>query len=131
MASFGVKTIGIEGVKRNVDRYIKEADDATTKALVEAAISIRGDWVRNVKKWPYHDTHGRYATSIRYDLVRRHHYRVRDGVVYGARLEFGFMATDILGRTFNQQPRPTARPAIRDNANKIPKDFRTQFQHIR
>lgn len=39
---------------------------------------------------------------------------------YGRRLEFGFVGTDSLGRTYNQRPRPHAGPAVSAFAPKFP-----------
>lgn len=44
---------------------------------------------------------------------------IGSGIVYAARLEFGFMETDSLGRKYNMQPRPYMRPAVDNNAGKI------------
>ena len=44
---------------------------------------------------------------------------IGSGVVYAARLEFGFMETDSLGRNYNQQPRPYMRPAVDNNEDRI------------
>jgi HK97 gp10 family phage protein len=44
---------------------------------------------------------------------------IGSGIVYAARLEFGFMETDSLGRKYNMQPRPYMRPAVDNNVDKI------------
>ena len=44
---------------------------------------------------------------------------IGSGIIYAARLEFGFMETDSAGRTYNQQPRPYMRPAVDNNVAKI------------
>lgn len=38
----------------------------------------------------------------------------------GRRLEFGFMGTDSLGRTYNQRPRPHMGPAVHDFSKRFP-----------
>ena len=44
---------------------------------------------------------------------------IGSGIIYAARLEFGFMEIDSLGRQYNQQPRPYMRPAVDNNVNEI------------
>lgn len=44
---------------------------------------------------------------------------VRKRVPYAARLEFGFVGVDKLGRNVNQAPRPFLRPAVLNNRAKI------------
>jgi HK97 gp10 family phage protein len=44
---------------------------------------------------------------------------IGSGIVYAARLEFGFMEVDSLGRKYNQEPRPYMRPAVDNNEDKI------------
>lgn len=44
---------------------------------------------------------------------------IGSGIIYAARLEFGFMETDSLGRNYHQKPRPYMRPAVDNNEDKI------------
>lgn len=38
----------------------------------------------------------------------------------GRRLEFGFVGTDSLGRSFNQAPRPHVGPAVQETEQRLP-----------
>lgn len=40
-------------------------------------------------------------------------------VEYAARIEFGFMGADSLGRTYHQSPQPYLRPAVDENLERI------------
>ena len=44
---------------------------------------------------------------------------IGSGIIYAARLEFGFRETDSLGRKYNQAPRPYMRPAVDNNVEKV------------
>ena len=45
--------------------------------------------------------------------------RVGPDVPYGARIEFGFVGTDSLGRKYNQGPRPYMRPAFEETKGQV------------
>jgi hypothetical protein len=44
---------------------------------------------------------------------------VNFGAVYAKRMEYGFVGTDSLGRTYDQAPRPFARPAMENKRAEI------------
>ena len=53
---------------------------------------------------------------------------IGSGIIYAARLEFGFMEIDSLGRQYDQQPRPYMRPAVDNNVNEIEKAITVTLQ---
>ncbi len=44
-------------------------------------------------------------------------------VPYGARIEYGYLDVDVLGRSYRQRPRPYLRPALDENHSEIAREF--------
>jgi HK97 gp10 family phage protein len=126
MASVGSVGISLQGEKE-LRRDLARLSDAVRgpailRALVAGALPIANEWKRRA---PYEtgnyrrsihvggegggehgDIGGQKVTSTGAEVA------VGTNVEYGPRLEFGFVGTDALGRTYHQPARPHARPAI-------------------
>jgi phage gpG-like protein len=129
MASVGSVGISLQGEKE-LRRDLARLSDAVRgpailRALVAGALPIANEWKRRA---PYEsgnyrrsvhvggegvgggttgsDIGGQTATSTGAEVA------VGTNVEYGPRLEYGFVGTDSLGRTYHQPARPHARPAI-------------------
>lgn len=48
----------------------------------------------------------------------------------GRRLEFGFVGTDSLGRTFNQKPRPHMGPAVEETEQDLPEAIKRTIAEV-
>lgn len=84
--------------KRGKDRYHQAS------APGESPANDTGNLVRNI--------------TTNYDAGRLMG-TVNVGTEYGARLEYGFVGQDSLGRTIDQLPRPFARPALQEKIPEI------------
>jgi len=49
--------------------------------------------------------------------------KIGTNVPYAARLEYGFIGKDKLGRRYNQPPRPYLRPALRESKGEVRETF--------
>ena len=97
------------------DKVIRAAEQAKKKALTEAALIVEGQAVSLAPV----DT-GNLKNSITHQ-VKGEEARVGSNIVYAARLEFGFMGTDSMGRRYNQPAQPYLRPALDKNKSNIEK----------
>jgi len=74
-----------------------------------------------IKRAPYKT--GTYKRSWHWETVKTEngYVEVHEGtdVLYGRRLEFGFMDRDSLGREYNQPARPHVRPAITETRDEV------------
>lgn len=51
-------------------------------------------------------------------------------VPYARRLEYGFVGTDSLGRTYNQAPEPYLQPTLDENEAEVEDMFATAIEHV-
>lgn len=72
---------------------------------------------------PPHVLLGRLKQSITHSDVEEHEdkltIKVGTNVIYGQRLERGFVGTDAKGRNVNQAPRPYLRPSLDENQTEV------------
>lgn len=61
---------------------------------------------------------GTLRRSIRAEVAGRE-VLVGTELPYARRIEFGFNAADLRGRTYHQQPRPYLRPALDENRQRV------------
>ena len=96
--------------QRELDLLFKGPDSATGKFLMKKLIQAE----RAAKRFTPVDT-GRLRSSITREMggdAEGMVGRVGTNVEYARRIEFGFVGTDSLGRTYNQAPRSFLRAAV-------------------
>ncbi len=106
-----VKVSGYEQIERN----LKSIQRAMSNAL-EDIVRVGAYPIENEAKALAPVKTGTLRRSIHTEIaektVTRVVARIGPSVPYGARLEFGFVGRDSLGRHYDQAPRPYMRPAF-------------------
>jgi hypothetical protein len=122
--------VDIEKIKGRVKAFATEFVQDVGQAVVEATPVktgfLRGSWWAKINgdaEGPGSpDPSGSIAVSrmalVAAELQLGDKYTMNNGAAYAARMEFGFVGTDSLGRKYNQQPRAFVRSTI-DNAETI------------
>jgi HK97 gp10 family phage protein len=127
---------------KNVDKLISELqklkadiDGAVKDAVMEAALVVEREAKKNAERggssYPHRITSNLY-NSIKVlnttDTPGKHQADIGTDMVYGPRLEFGFIGTDSRGRRYNQGPRAFLRPAIDENEAEILRAFEKSLE---
>ena len=137
MASISMTLVGGDALVRSMQQYLKRTKDEVEAAKHLTAYAIAADWKRNSNVYIYdvprrenaYELTGDFRASITAERVAAYGgWTVHDGVEYGARLEFGFIGQDKLGRTYNQAGRPMLRKAIERNKNRYIKGLKTAIK---
>lgn len=117
--------IEIEGVDKLLARLVQKQQQMR-KNVVEAVEVSQSLVVTTAKQeHPYTDRTENNTNSIQERPVREEGSEiigeVGAGMEYSARLEFGFVGVDSLGRQYNQPALPYMRPALKKNSSRIKK----------
>ncbi len=128
----------------NVDKLISELkklnvdlDAAIKDAVMAAAEIVEREAKKNAGKggdaFPHRITSNLF-NSIKVlntsDKNYRHQADIGTDMIYGPRLEFGFIGTDKKGRRYNQRARAFLRPAIDENEKEIIKAFEMSLEAV-
>lgn len=121
-----VEIDGIPKLQRKMVGYGKRTRQSSDRLLRKQARQLRDE----IREAAPRDT-GAYAKSIKYGIHRgwqrkyggQNTIRVYSKHPAAHRLEYGFVGTDSLGRTYNQAPRPHWRPATAAAEKRLPKTF--------
>lgn len=103
--------------RANATLRIDEAIESAAKKLRDRAVNhSQGRPGPNVITGQFRDAwtyaHGADAAEV------------ANGSVYAARLEFGFVGVDSLGRHYNQPPYPSLQPAVSESEDLLPDELR-------
>jgi HK97 gp10 family phage protein len=129
---------------KNVDKLISELkklnadlDEAVKDAVVAAAEVVEREAKKNAERggdsYPHRITSNLY-NSIKVlrteDKNNRHQADIGTDMIYGPRLEFGFIGTDKKGRRYNQRARAFLRPAVDENEKEIIRAFEMSLEAV-
>ncbi len=112
--------------------FIAIVDAEAVRILTDACIMVEKSAKASIGLVPPPSPPGHAPASVSGTLKTRITHEVNKGTMLGrvgaylpytARLELGFVGTDVLGRTYNQAPRPFLRPALEKNLEVIKKMF--------
>ena len=90
-----------------LDEIAAKLDMRTEQVLKACAFQVEAEAKTRVKV-----VTGYLKNSIKARRINSKTYHVDVGAEYGARIEFGFHDTDILGRRYNQAAQPYLTPAV-------------------
>lgn len=110
--SITVELIATEELQQKVQRLARLAQDAgiLNTALIAAAQLVANDAKARA---PYRT--GTLRRSISVESLGPGDVRVGSSAPYAARIEFGFVGADSLGRNYHQAAQPYLRPAFEEN----------------
>jgi hypothetical protein len=99
----------------NLGEYL---NPEVSKALIDVGYNVTQQMVANT--WDvFANPEGTLASSITYALSSPLEMIISVNVDYAKRMEYGFHGTDSLGRTFDEEGKPYAQPALDDNREEI------------
>lgn len=113
-------------VNKEVDRNLKKAGTFIVNELKRNVLNVEGHGEPSPPGQPPHKQSGDLVKSIARQRVGNEE-RVGSNLPYARRLELGFRGADILGRMYNQPPRPYLRPTVIKNQKKIARIILTGF----
>ncbi len=118
---------------KNVDVLVKQLralkadlDEALKQAVLDASTVIEREAKNNAERGG--DSYPHRITSTLYNSIKvldtedsqyKHTANVGTDIIYGPRLEYGFMSTDSRGRRYHQRARAFLRPAADENEAEI------------
>ncbi len=118
---------------KNVDVLVKQLkalkadmDNALKQAVLDASSVVEREAKNNAERGG--DSYPHRITSTLYNSIKvlniedtqyKHTADVGTDIIYGPRLEYGFMGTDSRGRRYHQRARAFLRPAADENEAEI------------
>lgn len=120
---------GVEGVVRCLEAMRTRQQRELTAAVLAGSMVVQAT---AVALCPY--VTGNLRRSIHQEVADASKTRVLvvigTDVQYAARVEFGFVDKDKLGRRFNQRPKPYLRPGLERSADKVARDIHVALRYI-
>ncbi|GAK12242.1 HK97-gp10 family putative phage morphogenesis protein [Geomicrobium sp. JCM 19039] len=123
---FSMEIKGLDEAIRKLDRLEQSVDGAMDAALSAAALEVENEAKNRVPVKSH-------------TLQRSITHKVQNGdalvgpfseVPYAARIEFGFIGTDSLGRQYNQSAQPYLRPALESSRSRVLAVFNSSINDI-
>ncbi len=123
-----IKLEGMSELLKGVKAYELQMRGRVSYAIEAGMIRIRDDakGYAPVRK----KQGGNLRNSIRGEMLSPLTAVVETNVVYAARQEFGFIGTDKLGRTYNQQGRLYMTRAAEENTERLLAGIRREIERI-